>query len=88
MSFWVEKHGYVIFFLQKLAYFTTKNNANKLKRNVFSKTAIKSVKKHWNPANSVRSKNFGQKTLKNRKKHFNCADLFIICQDNCQNAAN
>ena len=41
------------FFLQKLAYFTTKNDANKLKRNVFSKTAIESAKKHRNPANTV-----------------------------------
>ena len=41
------------FFLQKLAYFTTKNDANKLKRNVFSETAIESAKKHWNPANTV-----------------------------------
>ena len=53
MSFWAGKHIFVLFFfLQKLAYFMTKNNANKLKRNVFSKTAIESVKNHWNPANT------------------------------------
>ena len=51
MSIWAEKHVFVFFF-QKLAYFTTKNDANKLKRNVFSKTAIESAKKHWNPANT------------------------------------
>ena len=54
MSIWAEKHVFLfLFFLQKLAYFTTKNDANKLKRNVFSKTAIESAKKHWNPANTV-----------------------------------
>ena len=59
------------FFLQKLAYFTTKNNANKLKRNVFSKTAIESAKKTGiQLTHSVRSKNLGRKTLKNRKKKF------------------
>ena len=40
------------FFLQKLAYFTTKNDVNKLKCNVFSKTAMESAKKHRNPANT------------------------------------
>ena len=61
MSIWAEKHVFVFFF-QKLAYVTTKNDANKLKRNVFSKTAIESAKKHWNPANTKCSQlNFGQK---------------------------
>ena len=40
------------FLLQKLAYFTTKNDANKLKRYVFSKTAIESAKKQWRQANT------------------------------------
>ena len=40
------------FFGKKLAYFTTKIDANKLKRNVFSKTAIESAKKHLNPSNT------------------------------------
>ena len=53
MSIWAEKQGFLFFFLQKLAYFMTKNDANKLKCNVFSKTAIESAKKHWNPANTV-----------------------------------
>ena len=51
MSIWAEKHDFV-FFLQKLAYFMAKNDVNKFKRNVFSKTAIESAKKHWNPANT------------------------------------
>ena len=51
MSIWAE-NTFFCFFLQKLAYFTTKNDANKLKRDVFSKTAIESAKKHWNPANT------------------------------------
>ena len=44
MSIWAEKQVFV-FFWQKLAiaYFTTKNDANKLKRNVFSKTALESA---------------------------------------------
>ena len=46
------KTRFFVFFLQKLAYFTTKNDANKLKRNVFSKKAIESAKKYWNPANT------------------------------------
>ena len=41
-----------LFLLQKLAYFTTKNDANKLKRYVFSKTAIESAKKQWRQANT------------------------------------
>ena len=41
------KTRFCFFFWQKLAiaYFTTKNDANKLKRNVFSKTGIESPKK-------------------------------------------
>ena len=44
MSIWAEKQVF-FFFWQKLAiaYFTTKNDANKIKRNVFSKTAIESA---------------------------------------------
>ena len=68
MSIWAEKQVLFVFFLQKLAYFATKNDANKLKRNVFSKTAIESAKKHWNPANTMFSVKFGQKTLKTEKK--------------------
>ena len=66
MSIWAEKQ--VFFLLQKLAYFTTKNDANKLKRYVFSKTAIESAKKQWRQANTVFSVKFGQKNLKNQKK--------------------
>ena len=51
MSIWAEKHVF-FFFCKKFAHFMTKNNANKLKRNVFSKTGIESAKKHWNPANT------------------------------------
>ena len=51
MPIWAEKQVFFVF-LQKLAYFTTKNDANKLKRNVFSKTAIESAKKHLNPSNT------------------------------------
>ena len=58
MSIWAEKQ--VFFLLQKLAYFTTKNDANKLKRYVFSKTAIESAKKQWRQANTVFSVKFGQ----------------------------
>ena len=72
------KNTFLFFFLQKLACFTTKNDANKFKRNVFSKTAIESAKKHWNPANTMFSVKFGQKNLKNRKKKLNCADLPIF----------
>ena len=49
MPIWAEKQ---VFFVLFLAYFTTKNDANKLKRNVFSKTAIESAKKHLNPSNT------------------------------------
>ena len=71
MSFWAEKHVFVFFFCKKLAYFTTKNDANKLKRNVFSKTAIESAKKHWNPANTVFAvKISAKKNLKSRKETF------------------
>ena len=40
------------FFLQKISLFHAQNNANKLKRNVFSKTGIEPAKKHWNPAST------------------------------------
>ena len=51
MSIWAEKHVFV-FFWQKLPYFTTKNDANKLKRNVFSKTAIESAEKPLDTVNT------------------------------------
>ena len=86
MSIWAEKQ--VFFLLQKLAYFTTKNDANKLKRYVFSKKVIESAKTQWRQANTVFSVKFGQKNLKNQKKNLNCADLPIFCQDNCQNTEN
>ena len=51
MSIWAEKHVFV-FFWQKLPYFTTKNDANKLKRNVFSKTAVESAEKPLDTVNT------------------------------------
>ena len=46
------KNTFLFFFWQKLPYFTTKNDANKLKRNVFSKTAIESAEKPLDPVNT------------------------------------
>ena len=60
MSIWAEKQ--VFFLLQKLAYFTTKNDANKLKRYVFSKTAIESAKNNGDKlTHSVLSKIWAKK---------------------------
>ena len=79
---------HVFDFLQKLAYFTAKNAANKLKRDVFSQIAIESVQKHWNPAKTRSSQwNLGNKILRTGKKNF-WADLPIFRQDNCQTATN
>ena len=73
------KTRFCFFFLQKVSLFHNQNDANKLKRNVFSKTAIESAKKHWNPANTVFAvKISAKKTLKAQKKHLNCADLSIF----------
>ena len=85
-QFGLKNRVFCFFFLQKLAYFTTKNDANKLKRNFFSKTAIESAKKHWNPANTVFGvKIWAKKNLKNRKKNSIALIYPFFGQDNCQN---